>query len=175
MILRRFIIAFLLLSTYGCRSLGESFAETAAPFIAAPFIINAKLLPLAYLSSGYQDSLGFWPSEINDISTFYLGDKTTFAQDSLYLPLGFDENDFETISFSNYDDNLKIDFTTKFLEDGIDSSMNKKNIYYLKAEGTLLVFPKSSISDSSSAQVDHIDVSYFDLQKNKIESLKVGS
>ena len=165
----RLIAFFLLVSVFGCKSI----AETSAPFIAAPLIISEKLLPLAYLSTEYQDSLGYWPSEKKDINTFYFDDKSEFARDSLYLSFGFDENEFESIIFSDQGKNLKIDFTTKYLKDGIDSSMNKNNIYYLKATGTLLVYPKEK-PDSLSTQVDHINVNYFDFHRNKIESIKFG-
>lgn len=157
-----FTLAFLITSA-SCSSLDTTTSESFVTYLSTTFFIGPKIVPLALLSATYEDSLGYWPSSLDSLNEFYLGEnKSELAADSLYNSLNFNVNEFESIEFLKRNKILKINFETTYLEDGLNPSVNEKDLHYWKAIGSMIVFPRIADPDSLKFEVEKINMRYFD-------------
>ncbi len=125
---RLFFIALILLTSVSCQSIWTGMADG----IATPFLlISFELSTITALAIAHKDSLGQWPQDRGQLSSFYTKHKTSFSQDSLFQVFSFSEPNFNQLSFVEQEDSLTISFSSKALPDTLYHS----KIYSHKKDG----------------------------------------
>ena len=126
--IRLYFIALLLLTSVSCQSLWTGMADG----IATPFLlISFELSTITAVAIAHKDSLGQWPQDRSQLSSFYNEHKSSFSQDSLFQVFSFSEPNFNQLSFVEQEDSLTISFSSKALPDTLYHS----KIYSHKKDG----------------------------------------
>ena len=170
----KYFISIFLITSASCNSFYTSVAESIVSYTSISLIVPAKMASVAVLSVNYKDSLGYWPSSLDSLNAFYIkntGDSLEI--DSVYNPLSFNINDFESMEFFDLRNDLKINFKTSYWENEMDSLSKSKGLHYLKAEGLVLISSLSISSDTLLFEIDHTDINFFDSKKHEIGSGKI--
>lgn len=148
--IRLFLIALLLLTSVSCQSFWTGMGEA----VTTPFlIISSELSTITSVAIAHKDSLGQWPQDKSQLSSFYERHKSSLSQDSLFQVYSFSESNFNQLNFVEQEDSLTISFSSKALPDTLYHSYfysHKKDsdLNFYRYVGSMKLYPDSNATNN---------------------------
>lgn len=163
---RTYIISLLLLSIVSCKSMLTSIVD---PVITPLLLISYELSTITAVAVAHKDSVGYWPQNRVQLSSFYENHEQSFASDSLFQKISFSEPNFKSLEFSEYADSLIVSFVTLPLPDTLYSSFKKpgsraRDLNFYEYVGSITLFQDSTAQNTFSSYLILDSIVLYDSQ-----------